>query len=57
MTVSKVKENSESLGALRLTKPHPIGYGFVDVASSITVRMPSQMTQDGVMENRLRRKR
>lgn len=55
MAVSKVREICESLRALRLTKTHQIGYGIVDVASSITVWMLSQMTQDRVMEGRLRR--
>jgi hypothetical protein len=57
MAVSKVRKICESLCALHLTKTHQIGYGLVNVASSITVWMKSQMTQDRVMEGRLSRQR
>jgi hypothetical protein len=40
---------------LRLIKTQQIGYGLVDVTSSIAVRTLRQMTQDGVMEGCLRR--
>ena len=55
MSVPKVRKIRESLCTLRLAKTQQVGNGLVDVASPITLWMLSEMTQDRVMEGRLRR--